>query len=228
MGRTHVTVGQWKQLVTATRYVTDGEKKGEANTTPGPGQKWRPIKGANWQDPKFGLKLKDNHPVSCISWNDAVVFCEWLDQREQRAGRLPSGYKVRLPTEAEWEYACRAGQQTKFWWGESEDGSENRLNCFGPADGFEFLSPADYYGARGRNKFGLADMLGNMREWCLDGFDQSGAHEDIYKGNTSERVIRSGSFTAYLSFNRCAFRNGRLNSYSDSCNGFRVAVGPAR
>jgi formylglycine-generating enzyme required for sulfatase activity len=228
LGKTEVTVGQWKQFVAVTGYLTDGEKKDESNAPLGPGKLWGPAKGANWQDPKFGLKLKDNHPVNCISWNDAVAFCEWLNEREQKAGRMPAGYKVRLPTEAEWEYACRAGKQTKFWWGDTKEGGENRLNWYGTADGFEFVSPVDHYGSRGRNKFGLADMLGNVKEWCLDGFDSAQAHHECYKGNPGSYALRGGTFQGYPGVTRCAFRSGIAPSHSQCNHGFRVAVGPER
>ncbi|MCX6906637.1 MAG: SUMF1/EgtB/PvdO family nonheme iron enzyme, partial [Verrucomicrobia bacterium] len=230
LGRTEVTVGQWKLFVAATGYQTDAEKKGYANEVPtGPGKPWVPnVPGVSWKDPNFGFKLKDNHPVSCITWNDVMAFCEWLNEREQKSGRLPPGYKVRLPSEAEWEYACRAGKQTRFWWGETKEGGENRLNWSGKEDGFEYVSPVDHYGARGRNKFGLADMLGNVKEWCLDEFDETQAHEECYKGNPHARVLRGDSFSSRPGYVRCAYRCGLSPSNSSGRNGFRVCVGVER
>jgi formylglycine-generating enzyme required for sulfatase activity len=230
LGKTEVTVGQWKLFVAATGYVTDGEKKGHSDYSPkGAGQKWwGPVDGASWKDPNFGFKLKDNYAVCCISWNDAMAFCAWLNEREQKSGRLPPGYKVRLPTEAEWEYACRAGKQTKFWWGETVEGGENRLNWRGNGDGFEFVSPVDHYGSRGRNKFGLADMLGNVYEWCLDEFEEKQAHEEPFKGNPGARVLRGGSFNINPGDARCAHRRRNTPSHSNSNYGFRVGVGVER
>ncbi|MCX6907937.1 MAG: SUMF1/EgtB/PvdO family nonheme iron enzyme, partial [Verrucomicrobia bacterium] len=229
LGRTEVTVGQWKQFVTATSYVTDGEKQGSSHTPQGEDIKaWGLRKGASWKDPNFGFGLKDDHPVSCITWNDAMTFCKWLNEREQKAGRLPTGYKIRLPTEAEWEYACRAGKQTRFWWGDTTEGAEERLNWFGKADGFEFVSPVDHYGARGRNRFGLADMLGNVGEWCLDEFDPTEAHEELFTGNTKCRVLRGGSFHRGAHSCRSAYRNATpecLVDFSCSGTGFRVCCG---
>jgi formylglycine-generating enzyme required for sulfatase activity len=228
LGRTEVSVGQWRLFVAATGYRTDADRRGESLAPQQPGKPWGSVKGANWTDPKFGFEVKNNDPVSCISWNDAARFCEWLNEREQKAGRLPSGYKVRLPTESEWEYACRAGKQTKFWWGDREDDGNNRLNWSGTADGFEFVSPVDHYSKRGQNRFGLADMLGNVWEWCLDGFDEKQAHEKPYEGNPGARVLRGGSFYFHPGYARCAARNYHHTSLSSSHYGFRVAVGPAR
>jgi serine/threonine protein kinase len=231
IGKTEVTVGQWKQFVTATGYVTDAEKQGTSNAPLGPGQKWDAVKGANWRNPNFGFQVEDYHPVSCISWNDAVAFCNWLNQRESRdlgTGRLPAGYQVRLPTEAEWEYACRAGTQTRFWWGDSPHSAEPRLNLIGSEDGFEFVSPVDHFGKSGRNGFGLADMLGNLSEWCLDGIDPAGAHAEFFGGvNPIEKAYRGASFNDKPATARCAFRYFRQANHSHAGYGFRVVCGPA-
>jgi formylglycine-generating enzyme required for sulfatase activity len=225
LGRTEVTVGQWKKFVTATGYRTDAEKKGYVDNAPRKGQPWGRVDGASWRDPGFGSPPQDNHPVSCVSWNDAMAFCEWATERERKAGRL-ADHVVRLPTEAEWEYACRAGVQTKFWWGESKEDGKDRLNWSGRDDGFEFVAPVDSYGARGRNGFGLADMLGNVYEWCLDDYDAKQAHEECYKGNSSARVLRGGSFIFSPAYVRCAYRHsGYAPAYSHGSLGFRVCVG---
>ncbi|MBM4155696.1 MAG: hypothetical protein FJ221_11815 [Lentisphaerae bacterium] len=226
MGRTEVTVGQWKQFVAATGYVTRHEKAGGAYSYDQGKRAWGDVKGASWKDPKFGLKIEDHHPVVVINWNGAVAFCEWLNEQEQKAGRVPPGFKVRLPTEAEWEYACRAGTQTKFWWGEAKEDGGNRVNWFGKGDGFEFFSPADSYGARGRNNFGLADMLGNVWELCLDEFDVTQAHGECYRGNPDARVIRGGAFYPSNVRFRSASRASFPPSSASSLSGFRVCLGP--
>ena len=141
---------------------------------------------------------------------------------------LAHGYGVRLPTEAEWEYACRAGSQGKFWWGEAKEDGKDRLNWSGPADGFQFTSPVDGFGSRGRNDFGLADMLGNVYEWCLDEYDAMQAHEDFWTGNPGARVLRGGTFYITPANCRCAHRYSRNPALSYSYYGFRVAVGSAR
>jgi serine/threonine protein kinase len=227
MGRTELTIGQWKPFIAETGYVTDAEKKGEAVWTPHGGNgSGGSQKGASWRDPGFGFAIQDNHPVCCVSWNDARAFCEWLNKREQQAGHLPPGYKMRLPTEVEWEYACRAGRQTKFWWGDWTDESVGRLNWAGKRDGFEFVAPVDSYGARGRNRFGLADMLGNVQEWCLDGFDPLGAHAELFTTSSSIHVVRGGSFYYGPSSVRCARREGYFPTDASSRTGFRVVCAP--
>ncbi len=228
MGRTEVTVGQWKQFVKETGYVTDGEKRGESWVYQGPGKSYAPMKGKSWKDPNFGELPKDNDAVCCISWNDAVAFCGWLTEGERKAGRLPAGLEVRLPTEAEWEYACRAGTQTKWWWGETKEKGQGRLNWSGKDDGYEFVAPVDSFGARGRNRFGLADMLGNVWEWCLDEYDATQAHEEYYQGNPGARVLRGGSFFNSPAYGRCASRHGTNPANSYGNYGFRVAFGVVR
>jgi formylglycine-generating enzyme required for sulfatase activity len=223
MGRTEVTVGQWKEFVTATGYQSDAEKKGYVDSARRKGQPWGRVVGASWREP--GFDQEDSHPVCSVSWNDASAFCEWLTERERKAGRLASSQVVRLPTEAEWEYACRAGTQTKWWWGDTKEDGEGRLNWSGTADGFGFTSPVDAYGERGRNKFGLADMLGNVYEWCLDEYDAKQAHEECYKGNPGGRVLRGGSFYNNPASARAADRYGLSPSNSNCSNGFRVGAG---
>lgn len=225
LGRTEVTVGQWKQFVKATGYETDGEKAGVSFAQKG-GNTWSShVEGANWKNPRFEIETRDNHPVCCISWNDAMAFCAWLDKLEQGRGRLPAGCKVRLPTEAEWEYACRASTQTKFWWGDAQEDGEGRLNWSWMRQGPIRVTPVDHYGARGRNRFGLADMLGNVWEWCLDGFDASGAHAEFWAGDEFQRVTRGGALGAGPGRPRCARREARPPSYSSAICGFRIACG---
>jgi len=152
-----------------------------------------------------------------------------------------------LPTDAEWEYACRGGREsTIFWWGNDLEDGEGRLNINGNdrlpgrqkgwsraevpwSDGFAFLSPVDHYGQKGRNGFGLADMLGNVWEICLDHWDPKGAHEDVCLDDTPRRVCRGVSFLAIPGFSRCAVRLGlRGHNYSDSRDGFRLCLGVPR
>ena len=227
MGRTEVTVGQWKKFVAEAHFETDGEKAG-VSCAIGPNKRWDMIKGANWKKPIFDYKPKEIYPVSCISWLDAVAFCAWLTTFEKEAHKLPPGMVYRLPTEAEWEYACRGGTRTKYWWGDLPAGIEKHCNVRGGADGWEFLAPVDHFRSHGRNRFGLADMLGNVNEWCLDWFDGSGPHEECYKSESTERVFKGGSFDDYPSTARCAHRYGRPMTMSHAGYGFRICCGVPR
>jgi formylglycine-generating enzyme required for sulfatase activity len=83
--------------------------------------------GKSWRDPNYGFEVKDEHPVACVSWNDAVAFCQWASGKV--AGTRAEGLTCRLPTEAEWEFACRGGRPgTRFWWGDSLAEGAGRLN----------------------------------------------------------------------------------------------------
>lgn len=208
MGRTEVSVGQFRRFVEESGYVTDAEKtSGETqcfdpswdgyHLTTKVVHPWKPMKGKSWRDPNWAFPNRDVFPVVCVSWNDGRAFSDWLTKRERTAGRLPDGIEYRLPTEAEWEYSCRGGSKESryFWWGNEIEDGEGRLNISGLdflpgrtkawplakvpwSDGFPFVSPVDHYGKKGRNGFGLADMCGGVWEIVLDHFDPQGAHED--------------------------------------------------
>jgi len=210
MGRTEVTVGQFKRFVEESGYVTDAEQTDgktqcfnpqwtSYNLTTKVTHPWEPMPGKSWRDPNFQFPLQDDFPVVCVSWADGRAFCRWLTQHERKAGRLPEGLVYRLPTEAEWEYTCRGGSQESqcFWWGNELSEGEGRFNIsavdFLPdrkqkwplasapwSDGYAFVSPVDNYGQKGRNGFGIADMCGNVWEVVLDHFDPTGGHEELY------------------------------------------------
>lgn len=225
LGRTEVTVSQWKRFVEATNYVTEAEKKGFGaayDTKTGKGSQ---VKDACWRNPHFGFELKNDHPVCCVTWDDAFAFCEWLTETEKNAGKLPPGLVYRLPGEAEWEYACRAGTATKFWWGDKMTGIERRVNGSGKNDGYAYVAPVNTYGARGRNRFGLADMLGNVWEWCLDGFDPEGPHQEPYLAATSSKVMRGGSFHDTPGWTRSAYRCRKPRNEPSVLYGFRICCG---
>ncbi len=260
MGRTEVTMGQFRRFVEESGYVTDAEKPGGKTQVFDPEwtgyrflsgvvHPWKSVEGKSWRDPNFPFPLQDDFPVVCVSWNDARAFCQWLTDRERAAGRLPEGLVYRLPTEAEWEYACRGGSKENlfYWWGNEIEEGEGRLNLSGIdllpgrtrtwplakvpwSDGYAFVSPADHYGDRGRNGFGLADMLGNVWEIVLDHFDPAGAHEEPYFVAENPRpVCRGGNYFDVPGNARCAVRLGlRGPDYSDSRDGFRIALGTPR
>jgi formylglycine-generating enzyme len=258
MGRTEVTVGQFRRFVEDSGYVTDAEQPGGMTqvfdpnwkiTAKAPPHPWIPMPGKSWRDPNFGFPLRDVYPVVCTSWNDGRAFCEWLTNTEREAGRLPAGLEYRLPTEAEWEYACRGGspESLYFWWGNDLADGEGRLNIsavdFLPgrnkiwplanapwSDGFAFVSPVDHYGERGRNGFGLADMCGGVWEVVLDHFDPAGGHEELHTVAVNPQpVCRGGNYFDVPGNARCAVRLGlRDAKYSDSRDGFRICLGVPR
>ncbi len=258
MGRTEVSVGQFRRFADETGYLTDAERPGGktqcfdpnwAITAKAPPHPWIPMEGKSWRDPNFGFPLRDVYPVVCVSWNDGNAFCKWLTETERAAGRLPEGLEYRLPTEGEWEYACRGGSNESlyFWWGNDLADGEGRLNIsavdFLPgrnkiwplanapwSDGFAFVSPVDHYGERGRNGFGMADMCGGVWEVVLDHFDPKGGHEDVYSVKENPQpVCRGGNYFDVPGNARCAVRLGLQSaSYSDSRDGFRICLGVPR
>ena len=128
-----------------------------------------------------------NLPVQQVSWDDAVSFCAKLTKRERTAGRLPKGYAYQLPTEAQWEYACRAGTKTAYSFGNSI--TTKQANYAGRE-----TTPVGSYTA---NAWGFHDLHGNVWEWCRDwyGLYPSGSVSDpMGPASGSNRVLRGGSW----------------------------------
>ena len=164
---THVTVGQFSMFVKDTRFETEAEKSGKAHAA----DSQRFVDGLSWRSP--GFRQTDDHPVVCVTWNDAVAFCDWLSRKESR--------RYRLPTAAEWECAARAGTQSRFWWGGNPDDGNGRANLadltwkkqypkahpdrFNWSDGYVYTSPVACFKPNG---WGLYDMCGNAWQWCSD------------------------------------------------------------
>jgi formylglycine-generating enzyme required for sulfatase activity len=241
LGKTEVTVGQWRRFIADTPgFQSDAEKMGKAWCAQ-PGQPWGLMDGKSWRDPNWwGVALRDDHPAACITWNDTLAFHAWL--KRKIGDDMPIGMTARLPGEAEWEYACRGGREgTKFWWGDRLEDGRGRLNGASDddlgnntkswsakytwSDGYAWASPVDSFGTKGRNGFGLADMLGNVWEWCYDGYDTSGPHATIWTESTSRRVVRGGSFGNLPGNLRCAGRGWSGPSRPGADLGFRVCVG---
>ena len=142
MGRTEVTLGQFRRFVEESGYVTDAEKPGgktqcldhswdryyyDGSEVRNP---WESMDDKSWRDPGFGIPMKDSYPVVCVSYQDMKAFCSWMTERERKAGRLSADLEVRLPTEAEWAYSCRGGSEEShyFWWGNDFMEGKGRLN----------------------------------------------------------------------------------------------------
>ncbi len=176
----------------------------------------------------------DKQPVVQVSWNDARDYSEW-------AG-------TRLPTEAEWEYACRAGTQTKFWWGDSETEAGKYANVadrtfreklhlkmgdidapiFDTDDGYAVTAPVGSYQA---NAFGLYDMIGNVWQWCADWYDgtyyaNSPAEDPSGSASGTMRMLRGGSWNYYPFTCRSAYRSWNAPASGGTIRGFRCARTP--
>jgi formylglycine-generating enzyme required for sulfatase activity len=166
---------------------------------------WQALMGNN---PSHFKGSKDL-PVENVSWNDAVEFCDKLNAQES----LPSGYRYALPTEAHWEYACRAGTTTPFHFGSSLNGTA--ANCDGTRPyGTEikgaYLERTTVVGSYPPNAWGLYDMHGNVWEWCED-----------------NRVFRGGSWISGAAYCTAGFRLWGDPDDRRSGIGFRVASVPA-
>ncbi len=165
------------------------------------------------------------HPVEKVTWQEAVDYCRKRTEREREAGRLPADYAFRLPTEAEWEYACRAGTSTRFSFG---DDPRNTLAGDYAWFGSNSESATHPVGMKKPNPWGLYDMHGNVWEWCLDRWSSAlpgGAVTNrVATLEGTLRVARGGSWLYEARFCRSANRDcyGMLNRCSDV--GFRVVL----
>ena len=163
-----------------------------------------------------------NRPVERVSWDDAVEFCKKLTEREIKGGRVSKGLEYQLPTDAQWEYACRAGTTTVYSWGDSVSSSNANYN----GDIGE-TTPVGKYPA---NPWGFHDMEGNVCEWCADWYSRysSDAVTDP-KGQHSfgsYRVVRGGCWDGDEDDLRSARRGPGTPSYRDDYLGFRISLRP--
>jgi sulfatase modifying factor 1 len=227
VGKYEVTVGQFKAFVKDAGYRTEAEKDGKGG---------RAFDGKEFiQKPEYTwrnlyIPQSDDDPVVVVTWGDAVAFCDWLSKKE--------GKTYRLPTESEWEYACRAGTTTRFYNGDKEDDLRAVGNIADASlkrkwlavtwtmswdDGFPYTSPVGKFAP---NAFGLHDTLGNAWEWCSDWY-----HKDYPQGATRDpqgaatgtlRVTRGGAWSTQPKFCRSAFRDWHEPGYRSDCVGFRV------
>jgi formylglycine-generating enzyme required for sulfatase activity len=239
LGVTEVTRGQFRRFVDETGYRTEAEKDGkggwgsseEARKRAGGRQpKFEQSPRYTWQDPSF--EQTDEHPVVNVSWNDAVAFAAWLSRKE--------GKTYRLPTEAEWEYACRAGTTTRYYCGDDPEGLPAVGNI---ADGTAKAKYPDWPGTTAArdgyldtapvgkfqpNRFGLYDMHGNVFEWCSDGFA-----DDYYKRSPVDdppgatgapmRVMRGAAWAIEPPHCRSAWRSRHEPEFRFNTVGFRLA-----
>ena len=233
LAKFEVTRGEFRRFVAAAKYKTEAERnrKGGGGYTHDQKAPFAQRSEFTWL--KTGYDQADDHPVVNVSWNDAKAFCDWLGQQD--------GNVYRLPTEAEWEYACRAGTTTRWHGGETEKDlslvgniADQSLKASYPDvswarawdDHAPFTAPIGRFRA---NAFGLHDMHGNVYEWCQDRYDakyyETAPVEDPPgPADGKNRVLRGGTWFFDPYFARSANRN---SIPQDDCGfniGFRVVI----
>jgi len=176
LGAHPVTVRDFARFVQATSYVTESQLDEGAWIQPERGKDWVARKDVTWQNP--GFEQTDQHPVTCVSWNDATRFVQWLSELE--------GLLYQLPSDAQWEFACRAGTRTAYYWGD-----EFRPDCawMGGNSGWR-THPV---GTRLPNTGGLHDMCGNVWEWCRDWLGSAAWSGDPEGPPTGEKKLLRGA-----------------------------------
>ncbi|TVS12257.1 MAG: formylglycine-generating enzyme family protein [Wenzhouxiangella sp.] len=233
LARTETTVGAFARFVAETGYRTDAEDRGWSRIyEPRSGRMTRRNR-INWRHDYLGREAAEDLPVLHVSWRDARAYAEWLSRQ--------TGSNYRLPSEAEFEYALRAGSQTRYWWGDGTP-SEPVENLTGDGDvsptnarwnvAFRdysdgFWGPAPV-GSLKANPFGLYDMGGNVMQWTKDCW-----HDSFVRAPTDgsawinpgcdQRVIRGGSWSSTPDMSRSAYRISGAEDSTDMRLGFRVA-----
>jgi len=229
LGRSEVTVAEFRRFAEESGYRTEAERDARAQGCSGFIYDAGALPVTNWRNP--GLVQADSHPVLCVSWNDARAYAQWLSRK--------TGKRYRLPTEAEWEYAARAGGTAARYWGDDPaqacrfanvaDQSRIQTWAFGQkhecTDGHYFTAPVAAYAP---NRFGLYDMIGNVWEWTDDCWNASygGAPADGTAwavGDCSQHVCRGGSWSTVPRFARSAARHKNPSDFRDNLTGFRLA-----
>jgi len=214
IGTYEVTVEEFRNFVEDTHYVTDAEKgKGSLINKQG---EWNRDKKTNWKYP--GFYQTDNHPVTCVSWNDAIEYCLWLSKKE-------NAY-FRLPTEAEWEYAAKGGNLSK-----SDEYSGSNLIDVVAWYSENSMENTNATGKLHPNELGIYDMSGNVTEWCSDWYDKDHYYSSQSYNPTgplfgSDRVIRGGSWINNSNCCRVSYRSSSDPDVMTNAFGFRVVLSP--
>ena len=200
-----VTVEDFRNFVNESNYITEAEIFGNAIVYDDSVGTWQLIDGANWEYPLGKLKpiALDNHPVTQVSWNDALAYCNFCDKT--------------LPNEVQWEYAASERGQKKnqlFYWGNDLLVNNNYMcntwasgypNTIGFQDGFKYTSPIAYYPA---NSLGIYDMAGNVWEWCYNWHLPYEGNSQVFPDELQGKAQRGGSFLCNPNY----------------CHGFRLSA----
>ena len=201
-----VTNALFKKFVEATQYISDAEKEGVGMVRIG--KRWKKVEGASWRlpDGQTPIEGRDDHPVSQVSYSDALAYCQWAAKN--------------LPTEAQWEKAARGPNGNKYPWGNEEPNSTmaNFDNLIGTT------TPVDKYD-KGKSFYGIYDMAGNIYQWCRDWFAKGDRNPKNPTGpeNGNERVVKGGSFIEGIESLRSPNRDRYPPAYSSYLFGFRCA-----
>lgn len=233
LGQTEVTVAEFRTFIQDTGYRTDAERAGSSRVyDPRSGRMDRQNR-ITWEHDYVGDPADDDLPVVHVSWNDAQAYARWLSEQ--------TGRNYRLPSEAEFEYALRAGSQSRYWWGEGSPGSVVE-NLTGDGDSsptnarwnVAFRRYSDGYwgpapvGSFDTNPFGLHDMGGNVMEWTDDCWHDSfvrapGDGSAWINPGCDRRVIKGGAWSSTPAMARSAFRLSSVPDSTDMRVGFRLA-----
>ena len=180
-----------------------------------------------WKDKKPIAKEGDDFPATYIRCDDAMGFCRKLTEQERKVGRVPDDWEYTLPTEAQWERACRAGTKTKFSFGDDE----SKLGEYAWFRNNVEKADEQYSHRRQKkpNAWGLYDMHGNVAEWCRDWYSGNlpGGRDPEVTKEDKDRVLRGGSWDSDAGRCRAARRSGINPSRLCIDLGFRVALSPS-
>lgn len=227
IGKTPVTVAQFASFVAATGYKTTAEHHGHGYNLVK--NQWEAVQGAHWRKPlgaESVVQQKRTHPVTLVSWYDALAFCDWVTKITQ--------YNVYVPSEAEWELAARGESGFIYPWGNTKP-TERLCNY---DSNIKDTSPVGQYSPQGDSPLGCTDMAGNVIEWTrsLWGTDikmpeypypyskNKKERENIQAPEEVRRVVRGGAWDDESESVRCAYRFSNPPISRNNLLGFRVAA----